>query len=237
MRLSKSKINTYLKCPFEFKLRYVDKIESEPNEYMIIGSNIHKVAEIFVEKFKDDINDIDIEKELLRIAEAEKIEESIIYHAVNLKAFFEEVFGDKKYNLFSFEEYLHDKKNRFSGICDIILEDENGDLVIVDYKTTNSRNFSRYRLELSYYKLLVENVCKRRISKVGIFFTDNAKLRLLDVEDIDYKYKYLSNAEIDEAIRIFRMVRRNVNSGYFPVKKQFLCRLCTYKEYCDELLK
>ena len=130
-----------------------------------------------------------------------------------------------------------DEENRFSGICDIILEDENGDLVIVDYKTTNSRNFSRYRLELSYYKLLVENVCKRRISKVGIFFTDNAKLRLLDVEDIDYKYKYLSNAEIDEAIRIFRMVRRNVNSGYFPVKKQFLCRLCTYKEYCDELLK
>ena len=237
MRLSKSKINTYLKCPFEFKLQYVDEIESEPNEYMIIGSNIHKIAEIFVEKFKDDINDIDIEDELLKIAHEKQIEESIIYHVINLKAFFEDIFVDNNYKLFSFEEYLLDEENRFSGICDIILEDENGDLVIVDYKTTNSRNFSRYRLELSYYKLLVETVCKRSVSKVGIFFTDNAKLRLLDVEDIDYKYKYLSNAEIDEAIRIFRMVRRNVNSGYFPVKKQFLCRLCTYKEYCDELLK
>lgn len=40
MRMSKSKINTYLKCPREFKYRYIDEIEMPPNEYMALGSNI-----------------------------------------------------------------------------------------------------------------------------------------------------------------------------------------------------
>ena len=32
MRMSKSKINTYLKCPLEFKFQYIDEIEAEPNK-------------------------------------------------------------------------------------------------------------------------------------------------------------------------------------------------------------
>jgi len=45
MKLSKSKINTYLKCPLEFKFQYIDEIEVEPNKYMVLGSDVHYVAE------------------------------------------------------------------------------------------------------------------------------------------------------------------------------------------------
>ena len=40
MKLSKSKINTYLKCPLEFKFQYIDEIEAEPNIYMQIGTSL-----------------------------------------------------------------------------------------------------------------------------------------------------------------------------------------------------
>lgn len=234
MKLSKSKINTYLKCPLEFKFQYIDEIEVDPNKYMQLGSDVHSIAEKFSAEFGDDLTDVDIENELFRIAHDLDIEYDVESHVENLASFFNEIFIENDYKLFSQEEYLHDETHRFSGICDIILEDENGDLVVIDYKTGNSSSFSKYRLELCYYKLLVENVCKRDVSTVGIYFTKNGRLRLLDVCDEDNKRKFLHSREIDEAIDTFYYVRNEVNKGNFYPKRQFLCRFCTYKHICKQ---
>ena len=233
MKLSKSKINTYLKCPQEFKFRYIDEIEVEPNKYMALGSDVHSIAEKFTEEFGDDLEGVDIENELFRISHKLDIQYDVENHVENLATFFREVFVEGDYQLFSQEEYLHDETHRFSGICDIILEDENGDLTVIDYKTGNSSSFSKYRLELCYYKLLVENVYEREVSTVGVFFTKNGRLRLLDVCDEDNKRKFLHSREINDAIDTFYRVRKEVNNGNFPAKPQFLCRFCTYKHICD----
>ena len=232
--MSKSKINTYLKCPLEFKFQYIDKIEAEPNKYMILGSDVHLIAEKFADKFGDELEGVNIENELIKIMNELDIGYDLSSHVNNLGLFFKEVFIDNNYKLFSQEEYLHDEVHRFSGICDIILEDENGELVVIDYKTSNSNTFSRYRRELCYYKLLVENVYDKNVSSVGIFFTKNGRLRLLDVYEDDNKRKFLNSAEIEDAVDTFYQVRSEVNSGNFYAKRQFLCKFCTYKEICDE---
>ena len=234
MRMSKSKINTYLKCPLEFKFQYIDEIEAEPNKYMILGSDVHLIAEKFADKFGDELEGVNIENELIKIMNELDIGYDLSSHVNNLGLFFREVFIDNDYKLFSQEEYLHDEEHRFSGICDIILEDENGELVVIDYKTSNSNTFSRYRRELCYYKLLVENVYDKNVSSVGIFFTKNGRLRLLDVYEDDNKRKFLNSAEIEDAVDTFYQVRSEVNSGNFYAKRQFLCKFCTYKEICDE---
>ena len=234
MRMSKSKINTYLKCPLEFKFQYIDEIEAEPNKYMILGSDVHLIAEKFADKFGDDLEGVNIENELIKIMNELDIGYDLSSHVNNLGLFFREVFIDNDYKLFSQEEYLHDEEHRFSGICDIILEDENGELVVIDYKTSNSNTFSRYRRELCYYKLLVENVYDKNVSSVGIFFTKNGRLRLLDVYEDDNKRKFLNSAEIEDAVDTFYQVRSEVNRGNFYPKRQFLCKFCTYKEKCDE---
>ncbi|MDO5814819.1 MAG: PD-(D/E)XK nuclease family protein [Methanobrevibacter sp.] len=234
MKLSKSKINTYLKCPLEFRFQYIDEIESEPNKYMALGSDVHSIAERFSEEFGDELEDVDIENELFRIAHELDIEYDVENHVENLASFFNDIFIDNDYKLFSQEEYLHDETHRFSGICDIILEDENGDLVVIDYKTGNSSSFSKYRLELCYYKLLVENVYDKNVATVGVFFTKNGRLRLLDVCDEENKRKFLHSREIDEAIDTFYKVRDEVNKGNFYPKRQFLCKFCTYKKECAE---
>ena len=126
MKLSKSKVNTYLKCPLEFKFQYIDEIEMPSNKYMALGSDVHLIAEKFSEKFEDDLDDVDIENELLKIVEEEDIGYDLTDHIDNLGSFFKRAFVDNDYKLFCQEEYLLDEENRFSGICDIILEDENG---------------------------------------------------------------------------------------------------------------
>ncbi|WP_458456065.1 RecB family exonuclease [Methanobrevibacter sp.] len=234
MKLSKSKVNTYLKCPLEFKFQYIDEIEVPKNKYMALGSDVHLIAERFAEKFGDDLDGVDIKNELLKIAHDENIGYDLREHIDNLGSFFEEVFIENDYRLFSQEEYLLDEENRFSGICDIILEDENGELVVIDYKTSKSSSFSKYRLELCYYKLLVENVYGKNVSSVGVFFTKNGRLRLLDICDEDNKRKYLNNEEISDAIDTMHHVREEINNNNFPARRQFLCRYCTYKHLCGE---
>lgn len=234
MKLSKSKVNTYLKCPLEFKFQYIDEIEMPQNKYMVLGSDVHLIAEKFSEKFADDLDGVNIENELLKIALEEDIGYDVGEHIDNLSSFFNEVFVENDYKLFCNEEYLLDEENRFSGICDIILEDENGNLVVIDYKTSKSSSFSKYRLELCYYKLLVENVTGKSVSQVGIFFTKNGRLRLLDVCDEDNKRKYLNDDEINQAINTLHHVRKEINNENFPAKRQFLCRYCTYREICGE---
>lgn len=233
MRMSKSKVNTYLKCPLEFKFQYIDEIEMEPNKYMVLGSDVHSVAETFADKFGDELEKVNIQNELLKIANDLNLGYDLKNHIDNLGLFFKEVFVDNDYKLFSQEEYLLDEENRFSGICDIILEDENGELVVIDYKTSNSNSFSRYRRELCYYKLLVENVYDRDVSKVGIFFTKNGRLRLLNVCDEDNKRKYLNDEEISEAVDTLHHVRAQVKNGNFNAKPQYLCRFCTYRSICN----
>ena len=234
MKLSKSKVNSYLKCPMEFKFQYIDEIETEPNKYMALGSDVHLIAETFTDRFEDDLDEVDIQNELIKVASELDLGYGLDDHIDNLGLFFKEVFVDGDYKLFSNEEYLLDKKHRFSGICDIILEDENGHLVVIDYKTGNSSSFSKYRLELCYYKLLVENVYHRPVSRVGVFFTKNGRLRLLDINDSDNKRKYLSYSEIDEAIHTMYDVRDKINRKEFPRREQFLCRYCTYKNLCKD---
>lgn len=234
MKLSKSKVNTYLKCPREFKFQYIDEIEMKPNKYMALGSDVHLIAEKFTDKFEDNLDEVDIQNELIKVANELDIGYGLDEHIDNLGLFFKEVFVDRDYKLFSNEEYLLDKKNRFSGICDIILEDENGKLTVIDYKTSNSNSFSKYRLELCYYKLLVENVYHKQVNKVGVFFTKNGRLRLLDVCEEENKRKNLCYSEIDDAVDTLHEVRDKINRKEFPAKKQYLCRYCTYRHLCDD---
>lgn len=236
MRLSKSKVNSYLKCPLEFKFQYIDEIEVPANEYMALGSDVHMIAEKFTEKFGDEITDIDNRNELLKIAHDLDLSYDLTAHIDNLSSFFDEIFVENDYKLFCAEEYIIDEEHRFSGICDIILVDGNGELVVIDYKTGNSSSFSKYRRELCYYKLLVENVYNRTVSNVGVFFTKNGRLRLLEICEEENKRKFLNQCEIDDAVDTMYEVRNNVNDGIFPPKKQFLCKYCTYKNICDDYL-
>ena len=114
MRLSKSKINTYLKCPLAFRFQYIEEIEGEPNEYMILGRDVHSVAETFADRFGDELEKVNIENELIKITNDLDIGYDISEHVDNLGSFFREVFIDNDYKLFTQEEYLIDEENRFS---------------------------------------------------------------------------------------------------------------------------
>ena len=77
-----------------------------------------------------------------------------------------------------------------------------------------------------------ENVYGKTVSQVGVYFTKNDKLRLLEICDEENKRKYLNDDEIKEAVETMYKVRREINNENFPAKRQYLCRFCTYRHIC-----
>ncbi|WP_407431373.1 PD-(D/E)XK nuclease family protein [Methanobrevibacter sp.] len=232
MKLSKSKINSYLKCPREFKYQYIDEIEMPPNEYMELGSNVHSIAEDYVKIYGDNPQE-NPRYYLDLIAKQKNMNiNDIDVHLDSLASFFEKAFIENDYKVFSQEEYLTDDTHNFSGITDIILENPEGELVVIDYKTGSSSSFSKCRLELGYYKMLVESNYNKPVISAGIFFTKDKKLRLLEFKDEDNKRKYICNQELNDGLDTLYKVRENINARKFPKKEQFLCRYCTYSDIC-----
>lgn len=232
MRMSKSKINTYIKCPREFKYRYIDEIEVPPNEYMALGSDVHLIAEKYAEIYGDNPQEnpryfLDLISEQLNIGV-----DDIDVHLESLSDFFKLALIEKDFKIFSQEEYLTNETHNFTGITDLILENSSGELIVIDYKTGSSSSFSKCRLELGYYKMLVESAYDRDVIGAGIFFTKDNKLRVLYFEDEENKRKFMHSKELEEGIDTLYKVREKVNAGKFPKNRQYICRFCTYEEIC-----
>ena len=118
--------------------------------------------------------------QLMDIYRASDSEFELEEHLQNLANFFDEVFRDENepYYLFSAEEYIYDKKHNFSGLADLIVEDPDGDLIIIDYKTGKPSPISKYLLELTYYKMLVNSKYpNRKVISAGIFFTKDGSMK------------------------------------------------------------
>lgn len=224
MRLSKSKINTFIDCPLKFKYQNIDKLESKPNDAFTIGTNVHQIAEDFIKSGNIENKDI-----IASLLELEKdYEDDYTDHCQNLAKFFKCMFIDKKYKFFMAEDYLFSEKHNFSGLADLVLEDSEGKLFVIDYKTGKSSNVKNYKLELCYYKMLIEEKYpEKEVKYAGIFFTKDGKLSYLE-----FGGEICPIKDYELAINFIDTVRVEIEAERFPPRRHNFCRFCDYKEQC-----
>ena len=116
LTLSKSKINTFIECPRKFKYRYIDDITEEANKYMLLGTEVHEIAEEIAGELMDgnEIDDV-----FLNLEYDEKLED----HIRGLEKFFKDIYSNA-YEIFSVEEYIVDEDNDLNGIVDIVIKNK-----------------------------------------------------------------------------------------------------------------
>ena len=233
LTLSKSKINTFIECPRKFKYRYIDEITEEANKYMLLGTEVHEIAEeIAIELMEgNEIDDV-----FLNLEYDEKLED----HIRGLEKFFKDIYSNG-YEIFSVEEYIVDDKSNMNGIVDVVIKNSKDELIIFDYKTVKPRNIDKYKLELCVYKILLESkYLDLNVVSAGIYFTSSAAYRIANFgsHSGDY-FKSQSKEDIDDGDfdyvdAIVDNLYETIDRNYFKKEKGFLCRYCFYKEMCDE---
>ncbi|WP_407461525.1 RecB family exonuclease [Methanobrevibacter sp.] len=233
MTLSKSKINTFIECPRKFKYRYIDEIAEEANEYMLLGTEVHEIAEEIAGELMDgnEIDDV-----FLNLDYDENLED----HIRGLEKFFKDIYSNG-YEIFSVEEYIVDEENDLNGIVDIVIKNKESDeLIIFDYKTGKPRNISQYKLELCVYKLLLESKYPDlSVSSAGIYFTSAGAYRIANFGSVGADYfksqskEDLGDGDFDYVDGVVDNLYETIDRNYFKKEKGFLCRYCFYKEMCD----
>ncbi|MEG0250084.1 MAG: UvrD-helicase domain-containing protein [Peptostreptococcus sp.] len=138
-----------------------------------------------------------IEKNIMTIEEAETVNSYWIARFISSPIFKDITYANNKNKVYKEkaidysikinevykDEGISDSERMMMvGIIDLFFEDENGDLILLDYKTdyVNDKNYEevtkRYKVQLELYKKAMEDISGRRVSKTYIYLFSIGKL-------------------------------------------------------------
>lgn len=141
------------------------------------------------EEVKLQINSF-VEKNIMSLDEAETIKinwivkfiQSDIFKEIYIANKSEKLFKEKAIdyniklkNLFKDENIEEDEKIMVVGIIDLFFENENGEIILLDYKTdyVTKENLeevkARYKVQLDLYKSAIEDISGKKVTKKGLY--------------------------------------------------------------------
>ena len=239
-----SRINAYEYCPYNWYLRYIEGTYGVGSFYADNGKAVHEVLElvtrgdisvydapmVYLDKYENIKNKV--KKETM-----DKTFDSCMEYLSNLEG--NELDG---YELIGSEIKIEFKigKYNFVGFIDLLLKDVDGNLVIVDHKSTEpflkkngepyaatKKSYEGYLKQLYLYSIGVKQVYGQYPSKLVFnHFKANGRRTVVDwcKEDCDAAKKW--------AISTIRKIYRD--SKFDALTKTGFCyRLCEYRYDCD----
>lgn len=239
---SHSRIETFLTCPYKFKLTYLDGLETLPNtdpsNALTVGLALHKgVEEGVKEGLKQYFNSFPIINDL-QINEAIKLEYLIpkVREFVPSGSIFEEEINTPD----------------FKGFIDLLTPvSEDGDFKVFDlWDFKYSNHVDRYLKspQLQLYKFFYEKTHPfHTIRNLGFIFAPKTQIRQKKTEDI-YQFRKrlletLDTLEVKQVtvdydptkvIEFLINVKRCSETTEFPKNPCRLCDFCDFKLFCEQ---
>jgi RecB family exonuclease len=228
-RISYSRINTYLFCPYKYKLIYLDDIRIPLNADITFGHIIHKTLEQFHNKQQYSYNNL---LELYNTTwkndgfiDVQQIFEYYIRGKIMLKYYYKSFCRSTSKVLFVEKQFTSNiGKYEFVGIIDRIDEYKTRMYEIIDYKThLNVWSQSKVDddLQLSLYAYACKNIFNLRPNRIAIYFlSKNVKV-----------YTSRTEEAISKAIKLALEIAEDINIDKFePNTRQ--CKFCELQPTC-----
>lgn len=235
MRLSKSKVNSFMMCPRKFKYESIDEVprpEPEEDSPLQVGLNVHSIFEKFTKEYTvEQIKEMSANQKY-KILHTYDENNKYNNHILNFIDFITGVVNDD-YEIYSVEQYIYNEKYDFSGILDLVLK-KGDEIVIIDYKTGKPKSISQYHMELSYYIYLFESETGLKVTYAGIYFSKENKYRIAEAHVEESKGAVITDEDIEAGLEYLELIRLTVKSGNIQPKHQYLCKFCDYEERCNE---
>jgi len=247
---SHSRLSCYEQCPHKYKLKYIDKVETEVEQSIeaYLGSKVHETLEkLYRDLSYQKLNTLNELLNFFRNEWKKDWDDSIVivkmdYKPENYLKMGERFITDyyNKYKPFdsgktiSLEERivinLDDSGDyRLQGFIDRVMESKEGYYEVHDYKTNS-------RLPLPDY---IENDRQLALYAIGV------KERYPDVKDVKLIWHFLAfnkeidstrtDEELDELKRkTIDLINRIENDQKYETKTSILCDWCEFKPICKQ---
>ena len=237
LRLNKSKLDTFEKCPLQFKFRHVLKVPTPPRTTADVGNAVHSVIESAT-KYQIDGKTLSSEEILdmlemywdSRAFESETASNQAKKDAQSLLETFIEWNNTNPYTPIAVEKEFTLKMGgvKFNGFIDRIDKTHDGDYVVIDYKTGTdkiTKNTIKDDLQMNLYALGTENLYGKLPAKTALFYLKKNKLVENKIEK--EKVNEIKNT-IEDTVQL-------ILDEQFPAKPEYKsCMFCDFKDICDE---
>lgn len=244
MQVSHSRIQTFVKCPFQFKLRYIDNLTTlptdDPQSALVLGHALHTGIEKDLKAAIDEYYSAYPVITDNHVNEALKLE----YWLPKIKELLPE--GEHEVKI---------EDEDFKGFIDLLVPIENNLYDLYDFKYSNNIKNYMDSEQLHLYKYYFEKLNpNKKIRNMYFMFVPKCSLRI--------KYKNKTNAR-DETLQEFRKriledlsnkqiefvkidydmnkvinfltdVKHCVEATEFEKKESRLCDFCEFQNYCQE---
>ena len=238
IQYSHSRIESFKSCLYKYKLHYINKLKTIPNQAadnaLYLGSALHKGIETNIQTALEEyFNNFYV------------ITDAQINEAIKLKYLIpkvKEVLQDV--NIYAQEFRI--SSNRFIGYADLITKNKDGTVDIFDFKYSNNIQNYLESDQLHIYKYFLEQQ-GFKVDKLGFIFIPKISIKEKKTEDI-YHFRCrlieeLKTAQIqlipikynpNKVIEFFDNIININEATEYPKNPTHLCDWCEYKKYCME---
>lgn len=243
--LSPSKVSSFTDCPLAFRLSVIDRVPERPSPAAVRGTLVHRALEALI--WEHDPGDRTVDAALAELARSwaamqddpevqllaptpEEADGLLAEAAVLVRRYFDLEDPDRV-RAVGVELGLEADLGglRLRGIIDRLDLTEEGDLVVVDYKTGRapSARFERAKLAgVHVYALLCERVLGRAPVEVRL-------LHLREPVAISaVPSGQAMRGQQQRAVAVWRAIGRACDAGDFRPRPSRLCDYCSYQSMC-----
>ena len=235
MQFSYSRVDCHTNCPYQFKLRYIDKLKTyddfDPLSPLTLGNALHKGIETDVNTaIQEYYNSYPIITEK-HIEEAIKLE----YLIPKVK---ELLPSDGKHE-------VKIETESFIGYIDYLYPVGDGTYGIIDFKYSNNIDKYLESKQLHVYKFYAEKILGINISNLSFLFVPKiaprqkktetiAQFRKRIIDTLNSKEILVENVTFDSSkVQAYLETANQItNAKEYPKNITKLCDWCNYKEFC-----
>lgn len=256
-KLNVTALNTYLQCPYKFKLNTLLKTPRAKDKSLSLGTAVHRALEIFFKHIKDKRQ---IPEEDYLLLEFEKaLKQEILsktdyqdsykkgikilsaYFAFHKDSFKRPLYTEKFFG-YGFSKIFLDDIPLVGKVDKIeIVDEEKKQVKVVDYKTGKHRSRNDiegltatsdggYKRQLVFYKLLAD---LDRSFNLRVIETELDFVEPNEKGEPKKEVFVISDKEVKELKKIIREVMKNIRDLKFERTTNFqICEKCEYKDHC-----
>ena len=234
--LGYSAVSTFENCPYQYRLRYIDKVEMldeyEPTDALKIGTALHRGIEVDTSTaIREYFNSYPVISDQ-HITEVIKLETMI----PKVKA----VIPEGQHEVF-FEYGV------FKGTIDLLVDNKDSTFSIYDFKYSNNIDKYMQSAQLHVYKYFAEKALGIKIRKLYFVFVQKVQIRQKKTEDLNQFRLRLKNTLQTATVQV-KEVSYDVNKVFDFMQNQVkiltcsdyiktpskLCDWCEYQEFCEK---
>ncbi|CAN5512356.1 RecB family exonuclease [soil metagenome] len=243
--LSPSKVSTFKDCALAFRFSAIDRLPEPTSMPAVKGTTVHKALELLFDAeasertperaqrcLTDALELMTSDEEYLSLEMTPEDQAAFAADAAVMVERYFQLEDPRRIQPVGTELMLetHLGSLLVRGIIDRLEEDENGDLIVTDYKTGRAPSPAQEQARLGgvhFYAFLCERVLGRRPAKVQLMYLGKQPQTITTVPS-------------EQSIRgmekkvgaIWSAVERACEHEDFRPKQSALCNWCSFKAYC-----